>query len=93
MIGKLKYVVHTRPAIVLAVGIVARFSTKPRENHMMAIKKILRYLKGIEDYVLWYKIGGNLDLKVFTNADWEGNLDDRKSKSGGPFFLSKRLVS
>ena len=33
----------------------------------MAIKRILRYLKGIEDYGLWYKIRGNIDLKVFTD--------------------------
>ena len=46
MIGKLQYVVHTRPHIVLAIGIVVRFSAKTRENHMMAIKRILRYLKG-----------------------------------------------
>ena len=37
---------------------------------MMEIKKIMRYLKGIEDYGLWYKLGGNLDLKVFTDANW-----------------------
>jgi len=59
----------------------------------MAIKRIMRYLKGTEDYGLWYKFGGNLDLKVFTDADWAGNLDDRKSTSGGAFFLGKRLVS
>ena len=93
MIGKLQYVVHTRPNIALAVGIVAIFSAKPRENNMMAIKRILRYLKGTEDYELWYKIGGNLDLKVFTDVDWAGNIDDRKSTSGGAFFLGKRLVS
>ena len=63
MIGKLQYVVDTRPDIALAVEIVARFSTKPKENHMMAIKRILRYLKGTEDYGLWYKLGGNIDLK------------------------------
>lgn len=57
MIRKLQYVVHTRPDIALEIGIVARFSTKPRENHMMAIKRILRYLKGTEDYGLWYKFG------------------------------------
>ena len=90
MIGKLQYVVHTRLDIALAVGIVARFSTKIRENHMMVIKRILRYL---EDYGLWYKLGENLDLKVFTDVDWTGNLDDRKSTSGGGFFLGKRLVS
>ena len=62
VIGKLQYVVHTRPSISLVVSIVARFSAKPRENHMMAIKRILRYLKGTEDYCLWYKLGGDLDL-------------------------------
>ena len=93
MIGKLQYVVHTRPYITLAVGIVARFLAKLRENHMMAIKRILRYLKDIEDYSLWYKLGGNLDLKVFTDADWAGNLDEKKNTSGGAFFLGKRLVS
>ena len=46
MIGKLQYVVYTRPDIPLAVGIVARFSAKPRENNMMAIKRIMRYIKG-----------------------------------------------
>ena len=69
MIEKVQYVVHTRPDIALAIGIVARFSAKPRENHMMAVKRILRYLKGTEDYGLWYKLGGNIDLKVFTDVD------------------------
>ena len=59
----------------------------------MAIKRIMRYLKGTEDYGLWYKFGGNLDLKVFIDADWAGNIDDRKNTSGGAFFLGKRLVS
>jgi hypothetical protein len=36
---------------------------------MMEIKRIMRYLKGTEDYRLWYKIGGNLGLKVFTDVD------------------------
>ena len=69
MIGKLKYIVHTRPDIALAVGMVARFSANPKENHMMTIKRIMRYLKGTKDYGLWYKMGGNLDLKLFTNVD------------------------
>ena len=51
MLGKLQYVVHTRPDIALAVGMVARFSTR----HMIENKRIMRYLKGIEDYGLWYK--------------------------------------
>ena len=93
MIGKLQYVVHTRLDIALPVGIVTRFLEKPRENHMIAIKRILRYLKGTKDYGLRYKLGGNLDLKVFTNADWAENIDDKKRTTGAVFFLGKRLVS
>ena len=59
----------------------------------MAVKRILRYLKGTKDYGLWDNLGGNLYLKVFTDADWAGNIDDRKSTSGGAFFLGKKLVS
>ena len=93
MILKLQHIVHTRPDIALVVGMVERFLENPKENHMMVIKIIMRYLKGIEDYGLWYKKGGNLDLKVFTDVDWAGSVDDRKSTSGGVFFLGKRLVS
>ena len=52
MIEKLQYVVHRRPDIALAVGIVARFSTNPRENNLMAVKRIMRYLKGTDDFDL-----------------------------------------
>ena len=63
IIGKLKYVLHTRPNIALEIGMVERFLANPKENNMIAIKRILRYLKGIEEYGLWYKKRGNLDLK------------------------------
>ena len=46
MIGKLQYVVHSRPDIALTMGIVARFCANPKESHLMAVKKIVRYLKG-----------------------------------------------
>ena len=93
MIRKLQYVVHTRPDIALAVGMVERFSGSPKENHMMEIKRIMRYLKGTEDYGLLYKKGGNFDLKAFTNSDYVRSIDDSKRTSGGAFFLGKRLVS
>lgn len=92
MIGKLQYA-HRKPYISLAVGIVAIFFANPKENHMMVVKRILRYLKGIEDYGLYYKKNENYELKVYTNAYWDGNVDDRNSTSGGAFFLGKRLVS
>ena len=74
--------VHTRPDISLAVGMVARFSTNPKENYMMAVKRTMRYLKGAEDCGLWYKKGGNFELKAFADVDWAGSVDDRKSTNG-----------
>ena len=50
MIGKLQYVVHRRPNISLSIGIVARLSTNPKHKHLMVVKIIMRYPKGIEDY-------------------------------------------
>ncbi|GLJ08830.1 hypothetical protein SUGI_0096780 [Cryptomeria japonica] len=93
MIGKLQYVVHRRLDIAHAVGIVARFFVDPKETHMMAIKRLFRYLKGTEDYGLVYQKGNVFDLKFYIDADWVGNIDDRKSTSGGAFFLGERLVS
>ena len=64
MIGKLQYVVHSRPDIALAVGIVARFSANPRENHLMAVKRIMRYLKGTDDFGLYYKRSDKFELNA-----------------------------
>ena len=69
MIGKLQYVVYRRPDIALAIGIVARFSANPRENHLMAIKRIMRYLKGTDDFDLYYKRSENFELNAYIDVD------------------------
>ena len=46
---------HNRHDIALAIGIVARFFANPKENHLMDIKRIMRYLKGTQEYGLYYK--------------------------------------
>ena len=69
MIGKLQYVVHSIPNIALAVGIVARFSTNPRENHLMAVKRIMRYLKGTYNFGLYYKRSEKFELNAYIDVD------------------------
>ena len=69
MICKLQYVVHNRPDITLFVGKVARFSANPRENHLMVVKRIMRYLKGVEDFGLYYKRNEKFELRAYTDAD------------------------
>ena len=51
------------------MGIVARFSTNTRENHLMHIKRIIRYLKGIEEFGLYYKKNKNFELRVYIDVD------------------------
>ena len=59
----------------------------------MVVKRIMRYLKGTNDFGLYYKRSEKFELNDHTDADWGGNIDDRKSTSGGALFLGKRLVT
>ena len=93
MTRKLQYVVHSRPDIALVVGIVARFFASPRQNHLMVVKRIMRYLKGIDDFDLYYNRSENFKLNAYIDIDWGGKIDDRKITSGGALFLGKRLVT
>lgn len=53
IIGKLQYVVHSKPDIALPFGIVARFSANLKENYLVVVKRIMRYLKEIEGFSLY----------------------------------------
>eukprot|EP00253_Pinus_taeda_P009529 PITA_09529 len=65
----------------------------PKETHLQAVKRIFKYLQGTQDYGLWYPRDTDLTLHAYTDADWAGSVDDRKSTSGGAFFMGSRLVS
>jgi hypothetical protein len=72
---------------------VGRFQSAPRESHLKAVKIIFRYLQGTLELGLWYPKDKKFNLIAYTDADWGGNIDDRKSTSGGAFFLGKSLVA
>jgi hypothetical protein len=93
MIGSLLYVTTTRPDVMHAVCQVVRFHASPKSSHLLAVKRILRYLKGTTEYGLWYPKGNQIDLYAFTGVYWEGCVDDRKSTSGASFYLRGCLVS
>lgn len=93
MIRGIQYLTHTRPDIANAVGISVRFQADPKESHLMAVKRIFKYLKGTMEFGLWYDKSQDLTFHAFINVDWEGNIYDIKSTSGGVFFLGKILVS
>jgi hypothetical protein len=72
---------------------VARFQETPKESHVLALKRIFRYLKGTEEFGLWYPKGKDLSLTAYIDADWAGCIDDRRSTNGATFYLGECLVS
>jgi hypothetical protein len=93
MIGSLLYVTTSRPDVMQEVGQVARFQAAPKESHVLAVKRIFRYLKGTKEFGLWYPKGKDLSLIAYTDVDWAGCIDDRRSTSGATFYLGECLVS
>ncbi|KAK6163684.1 hypothetical protein DH2020_000548 [Rehmannia glutinosa] len=93
MIGSLLYLTASRPDILHAVCLCARFQSNPKESHMSAVKRIFRYLKGTIQYGLFYPKNENFSLKGYSDLDYAGNIDDRKSTSRSCQFLGDCLVS
>ncbi|XP_065623620.1 uncharacterized mitochondrial protein AtMg00810-like [Quercus suber] len=93
MIGSLLYLTTSRPDIAFSVGVCARFQAAPKESHLTAVKRIIRYVNGTFDYGIWYTKDSNECLAGYSDADWAGCINDRKSTSGGCFYLGNNLVS
>lgn len=65
----------------------------PSKMHILAAKRVLRYLKGTIELGMFYERGGEDELVAYTNSDYAGDLDDRKSTSGYVFKLSGGAVA
>jgi hypothetical protein len=81
MIGSLLYLCASRPDIMLSVCMCARFQAKPKEIHLRAMKRIMRYLVYTPKFGLWYPKGSTFDLIGYSDADYAGCKIDRKSTS------------
>ncbi|GJT79618.1 hypothetical protein Tco_1053960 [Tanacetum coccineum] len=93
MIGSLMYLTASRPDIMFAVCACARFQVSPKTSHLLAVKRIFRYLKGKPSLGLWYSKDSPLELIAYTDSDYAGATQDRKSTTGGCQFLGNRLIS
>jgi len=93
MIGSLLYLTSSRPSILFAVGLCARFQTAPKESHYTAVKRIFRYLVGTTNVGLWYKKGPHFNLMAYCDVDYAGDKIERKSTSGACQLLGEALVS
>ncbi|WVZ58807.1 hypothetical protein U9M48_009036 [Paspalum notatum var. saurae] len=91
--GALQYLTFTRPDITYAVQQVCLYMLDPREPHLTALKRLLRYLSDTVDYGLLLHRSTSTELVVYTDADWAGCPDTRRSTSGYAAFLGSNLVS
>eukprot|EP00253_Pinus_taeda_P032104 PITA_32104 len=93
LVGKLLYLTHTRPDLSFAVGLVARFMQNPRESHYKSAKRILRYVRGTVQFGIHYSAKAATLLVGFTDSDWAGDPDDRKSTAGYVFTLGSGPIT
>ncbi|GKB42010.1 putative ribonuclease H-like domain-containing protein [Tanacetum coccineum] len=93
MIGSLMYLTASRTDIMFAVCACARFQVTLKTSHLLAVKRIFRYLKGKPTLGLWYYRDSPFELVAYINSDYAGATQDRKSTTGGCQFLGNRLIS
>nr|GFA69357.1 hypothetical protein [Tanacetum cinerariifolium] len=93
MIGALIYLTSSRPDIIHATCLCARYQAKPTEKHLKEVKRIFRYLRGTINTSLWYTKDFGFKLTDFSDADYAGCKDSFKSTSGGAQFLGEKLLT
>ncbi|XP_051120421.1 secreted RxLR effector protein 161-like [Andrographis paniculata] len=93
LIGSLRYITHTRPDLGYSEGVVSRYMASPKESHYKAVKQILRYIKGMMSYGLFYRKGGNGRLHGYSDCSHGMDLDDRKGTTGMTFYFSGNLIT
>ena len=93
LVGKLIYLSHTRPDIAFAVSVVSQFMHSPKERHLEAVLRLLRYLKRTPGRGLLFKKGDYKAVEIYTDADWAGSSVDRRSTSGYCTYVWGNLVT
>ena len=93
MIRCLLYLTASKLDIAFSVGVCSRLQSNPKVSHLNAVKRIIKYVGGTCDYGLFYSKESNLSLASFSDSDWAGNADDRKSTTGGCFYVGANLVA
>ena len=75
------------------MGVCARYQANPKESHMIALKRIIKYVKTIANFGVWYSKDTNDVLAGYSDTNWAGNVDDRESTLGVCFYMGNNLVS
>jgi hypothetical protein len=94
IVGALRYLVNTRPDLTFAVGYVSRFMERPTTEHLIAVKRVLRYVAGTKDYGCHYqRKKGEAALLGYSDSDHGADVDGRKSTTGVLFFFGSSAIT
>ena len=93
LVGRLTYLTITRPDLVYAVHILSQYMDKPRQSHLDAAHKVLRYIKSSTGQGILLSFAGSMQLKAYCDADWARCKDTRRSTIGYCIFLGNSLKS
>ncbi|CAH9146153.1 unnamed protein product [Cuscuta epithymum] len=91
--GALQYATITRPDLSFAVNKICQYMHAPTDVHWKTLKRILRYVKSTSHFGLRFTPSPSFDIHAFSDSDWAGCLDDRKSTSGYAVFVGSNLIS
>jgi hypothetical protein len=91
--GALQYLTITRPELAYAVQQICLHMHDPRECHQPLVKRALRYVRGTTALGLWLTASASLSIRAYTDADWAGCPDTRRSTSGFCVYIGDSLVS
>uniref|UniRef100_A0A2N9GSV6 Reverse transcriptase Ty1/copia-type domain-containing protein n=1 Tax=Fagus sylvatica TaxID=28930 RepID=A0A2N9GSV6_FAGSY len=92
-VGALQYLALTRPDIAFTVNKLSQFMQKPLLPHWQTVKRLLRYLKNTLNFGLQIYRSSSSTIQAFSDADWAGSRDDRRSTGSYCLFLGKNLIS
>jgi len=94
LIGSLNYIsVCTRPDISYAVGALSRFLENPTRTHWQAALGVLQYLVNTSSYAITYNGNRGIEFRGYCDADYAGDVDNRRSTTGGIFTIAGGAVS
>ena len=93
LVGSLRYLTSTRPDITFGVGMISRFMETPSQVHLQVAKRILRYIKGTQSHGIFYAFATDCNLVGYSDSDWAGDVEGRKSTFGFVFHFGSGVIS
>jgi hypothetical protein len=93
LVRSLRYLTCTRSDIIFVVGMTSRYMESPRTFHWKVAKRILRYVRGTGDLEIHYSKTNRFKLAGYSDSDWCGDIDDRKSTSGFAFYVGDTIFT